>query len=59
MYLLTTEKGGTYLSLSADLSAKIKKIIGDSHGSYETITEFVRDAVREKIEAIEYNKQPK
>lgn len=48
-----TKKGDTYLSLSAALASKIRETIEDAHGSYESISEFVRDAVREKIERLD------
>lgn len=48
-----TKKGDVYLSLSASLALKIKEIIASSNGSYELVTEFVRDAIREKMERLE------
>jgi Arc/MetJ-type ribon-helix-helix transcriptional regulator len=53
---LMTKKGDTQLVLSASLSAKIKQIMKASNGSYESMTEFVRAAIREKIERIESDK---
>jgi len=35
------------------LSRRIKGIVNDSEGSYGSVAEFVRDAVREKIERLE------
>ncbi len=52
-----TKKGDTYLSLSASLATKIKEIMACSDGSYESISEFVRDAIREKIERLECMKK--
>lgn len=48
-----TKKGDVNLSLSASLALKIKEIIASSNGSYELVTEFVRDAIREKMERLE------
>jgi hypothetical protein len=48
-----TKKGDTYLSISALLATRIKEIIDNSDGTYETITEFVRAAIREKIERLD------
>jgi len=47
-----TKKGDTYLSLPSSLATKIREIIVNSDGTYATITEFVRDAIREKIEGM-------
>lgn len=48
-----TKKGDTYVSFPPILATKIKMMISNSDGMYDTVTEFVRDAVREKILRIE------
>jgi len=47
------KRGCSYLALPEGLSRRIKGIVNDSEGSYGSVAEFVRDAVREKIERLE------
>lgn len=45
-----SKKGRGYVILSEELTKTVRKTVEDSGGLYPSLGEFVRDAIREKLE---------